>query len=105
MKLKIATATRASAALPDVPTVGEFVPGYGTSALLALFTTGGTPPDIVARLNSETLRVLKLADVRERIASWGDEPNPTTPEELGRTLRAEIQKWSDLIKTSGLRLQ
>jgi len=99
------TDTKRSGGLPDVPTVGEFVPGYATSALLTLFTTGGTPPDIVARLNSETLRVLRLPDVRERIASWGDEPYPTTPEELGRTLRAEIQKWSDLIKSSGLRLQ
>ena len=99
------TDTRRSAALPDVPTVSEFVPGYGTSALLALFTTGGTPPEIVARLNSEALRVLRLPDVRERIASWGDEPDPTTPEELGKMLRADIQKWSDLVKSAGLRLQ
>ena len=99
------TDARRSAALPDVPAVGEFVPGYATSALLALFTSGGTPPDIVARLNSETLRVLGLPDVRERIASWGDEPDPTTPDELGRMLRADMQKWSDLVKSAGLRLQ
>ncbi len=99
------TDAKRSSALPDVPAVAEFVPGYATSALLALFTTGGTPADIVARLNSETLRVLALPDVRERIASWGDEPDPTTPEELGRTLRADMQKWSDLVKHAGLRLQ
>jgi tripartite-type tricarboxylate transporter receptor subunit TctC len=96
------TDAKRSAALPDVPTVGEFVPGYATSALLALFTTGGTPPEIVARLNSETLRVLRLPDVRGRIASWGDEPDPTTPEELGRALRADMQKWSDLVRSAGL---
>lgn len=99
------TDTKRTPALPDVPAVNEFVPGYGTSALLALFTTGGVPPDVLARLNGETLRVLKLADVRERIAGWGDEPNPTTPDELGKTLRADIQKWSDLVKNAGLRLQ
>lgn len=99
------TDTKRTPALPDVPAVNEYVPGYGTSALLALFTTGGVPPDILARLNGETLRVLKLADVRERIAGWGDEPNPTTPDELGKTLRADIQKWSDLVKSAGLRLQ
>jgi tripartite-type tricarboxylate transporter receptor subunit TctC len=99
------TDVKRTAALPDVPAVNEFVPGYGTSALLTLFTTGGTPPDIVARLNAEALRVLKLADVRERIAGWGDEPYPTTPEELGKVLRADIQKWSDLVKNAGLRLQ
>jgi tripartite-type tricarboxylate transporter receptor subunit TctC len=99
------TDAKRSAALPDVPTVGEFVPGYATSALLALFTTGGTPPEIVARLNSETLRILRLPDVRGRIASWGDEPDPTTPEELGRVLRADVQKWSELVRSAGLRLQ
>ncbi len=99
------TDVKRSTALPDVPAVNEFVPGYGTSALLTLFTSGGTPPDIVARLNAETLRALKLPDTRERIAGWGDEPNPTTPEELGKTLRADIQKWIDLVKNAGLRLQ
>lgn len=99
------TDAKRSSALPDVPTVAEFVPGYTTSALLALFTSGGTPPDIVARLNHETLRVLALQDVRERISSWGDEPDPTTPEELGRVLRADMHKWSDLVKNAGLRLQ
>jgi tripartite-type tricarboxylate transporter receptor subunit TctC len=96
------TDAKRSAALPDVPTVGEFVPGYATSALLGLFTTGGTPPEIVARLNSEALRVLRLPDVRARMASWGDEPDPTTPEELGRALRADMQKWSDLVRSAGL---
>jgi tripartite-type tricarboxylate transporter receptor subunit TctC len=99
------TDTKRSAALPDVPAVGEVVPGFGTSALLTLFTSGGTPPDIVARLNSETLRVLRLPEVRERMASWGDEPDPTTPEELGRVLRADIKKWNDLVKNAGLKLQ
>ncbi len=101
------TDVKRSSALPDVPAMTEFVPGYGagTSSLLALFTTGGTPPDIVARMNSETLRVLKLAETHERIVGWGDEPNPTTPEELGRIVRADIQKWSDVVKSAGLRLQ
>ncbi|MCC6474563.1 MAG: tripartite tricarboxylate transporter substrate binding protein [Burkholderiales bacterium] len=105
MRALAVTDTKRSTAMPDVPAVSEFVPGYATTALLAFVTTGGTPPDVVARLNSETHRVLGLADVRGRITGWGDEPDPTTPEELGRTLRAEMQKWGDVIKKAGLKLQ
>ena len=97
------TDTKRLPALPDVPTVGESVPGFGTAALLTLFTTGGTPPDIVARLNAETQRVLRQADVRERIFNGGGEVVAGTPEEFAATIRLEMAKWGKLIRDAGIR--
>lgn len=92
--------------MPDVPSVAEFVPGYSAGAgVLSLFAPAGTPSAIIARLNAEVGRALREPDVQKRIAAAGEEPDPTTPEELGARLRAEIQKWTDLVRVSGLRLQ
>ena len=92
--------------LPEIPTLGETVPGYSAGAGgLSMFAPGGTAPDIVNRLNAEVHRALKLPDVLERLARSGEESDPTTPAELGGLLRAEIEKWANLVKTSGLKLQ
>jgi len=92
--------------LPDIPTVGETVPGYsGGAGGLSIFAPGGTPVDIINRLNAEVVRILKLPDVLECLAKNGEDPDPTTPAELGGLLRAEIEKWTNLVKTTGLKLQ
>jgi tripartite-type tricarboxylate transporter receptor subunit TctC len=91
-------------ALPDVPTVAESgVPGYEVDAALALYAPGGTPNDLVARLNAEIVHVLKLPDVSGRIFAHGEEVDPTTPEEQVRVLRSEMEKFGGLIKALGLR--
>jgi tripartite-type tricarboxylate transporter receptor subunit TctC len=92
--------------LPDVPSVAELVPGYSAGAgTLSLFAPGGTPQAIVARISAEVGRALKLPDVIKRLADAGEDPSPSTPEELAAELRGEIDKWTSLVKTSGLRLQ
>ena len=92
--------------MPDVPSVAEFIPGYSAGVGgLSLFAPAGTPPAIIARLNAEVGRALSQPDVLKRIAAAGEEPDPTTPEQVAAKLRAEIQKWSDLVRASGLRLQ
>ena len=98
------TQTKRTPSMPDVPTVAESgVPGYVFDAGLALYAPGGTPGDIVSRLNAEIVRVLKLPDVRERILANGEEPDPSTPEEQGRVLRSEMERIGDLIKWAGIR--
>jgi tripartite-type tricarboxylate transporter receptor subunit TctC len=95
---------RRTPSLPDVPTIAESgVPGYAVDAGLALYAPGGTPGEIVSRMNAEIVRVLKLPDVRERILAGGEEPDPTTPEEQVRVLRSEMERFGELIKTLGLR--
>lgn len=99
------TATRRAPGFPEVPTVAQAgVPGYEAYGWLALFGPAGLPRDIVARLNSEIVRALRLPDVMERFFTGGETPDPTTPEELARFVRSEIEKWAAVIKTAGIRL-
>ena len=98
------TSKARSSALPQVPTVAEAgVPGYEVSAWFAIFAPAGTPPAIVTRLNSEVVRVMRLPDVRERLASQGADPLTSTPEETAAYVRTELAKWSRVVAASGMK--
>ncbi|MDP3082972.1 MAG: tripartite tricarboxylate transporter substrate binding protein [Rubrivivax sp.] len=94
------TATRSSAA-PDVPTVGETVPGFEATTWFAVFAPAGTPREVVARINAEMQRVFKLPDVTDKLKNLGLETWISTPEELARFQAAEIVKWAKVVKDSG----
>ncbi len=96
------TTTRRSPAAPEVPTMGEAgVPGFDISNWFAYFVPAGTPSDVVARLNAEINRGLKLQDVKEKLANVGAETVGTSADELARFVRAESDKFAKLIKVSG----
>ncbi len=99
------TSLRRSPAFPDLPAVAETLPGFEVVAWFALFAPAGTPPAIVARLNSETDRALKLADVREKIAQAGSDPIGGTPEDLAKFLAADIAKWARVTREAGIKPQ
>jgi tripartite-type tricarboxylate transporter receptor subunit TctC len=61
----------------------------------------GVPREIVGRLNAELVKILQLPDVRERIAAEGGEPAPMSPEQFGRFIASEIQRWGPLVRASG----
>ncbi len=93
-----------SPALPDTPTVAEAaLPGYEASTWYSILTPAGVPKDIIAKLNSEFLRVLRLPDTQERLYAAGIESIGTTPEELTAHLRNELPKWAKVVKASGAR--
>ena len=96
------TNNRRSVALPDLPTIAEAgLPGYQSISWLALFAPAGTPKDVVNRVSSETVRILKIADVKERLLGQGAEPIGSTPEELATTLAADMAKYAKVIRESG----
>jgi tripartite-type tricarboxylate transporter receptor subunit TctC len=98
------TTTRRSPAAPDVPTMAEAgVPGFDISNWFAYFVPSGTPGNVVARLNSEVNRGLKQPDVREKLANVGAEAVGTSPEELAKFVRAETEKFAQLVKLSGVK--
>jgi tripartite-type tricarboxylate transporter receptor subunit TctC len=91
--------------LPDVPTIDESgLKGYDTYAWSGLYAPAGTPHEVIARLNSEIVKILKIPGVREQLAGQGAEPVGDSPEEFARFTRSEISKWAKIIKTSGARI-
>ncbi len=90
--------------LPDMPTVREVgYPGLEGCNWLALFAPGATPRPIIDRLNAEVLKVLNMPDIREKLSSSGLEPSPTTPEELGAMVKADLAKWEPIVKKVGVK--
>ena len=86
-----------SAALPNVPTVADSVPGYEASSFLGLAGPAGLPGAVVERLNREVRRVLALPEVGQRFAEWGGAPSPSSPEEMQNRVTAEIEKWKKVV--------
>jgi tripartite-type tricarboxylate transporter receptor subunit TctC len=102
--LAVTTAAR-SQALPDVSTVGEFVPGYEASAVGGIGAPKGTPAEIVFRLNAEINAALADSAMNDRFADLGVTPVPGSPAEFGRLIAAETDKWAKVIKFSGIKPQ
>jgi tripartite-type tricarboxylate transporter receptor subunit TctC len=101
--LAVTTATRSSE-LPDVPTIGETVPGYEASAVFGMGAPKKTPPEIVARLNQEINAVLADPIVKQRLVELGGDPLIATPEEFGKLIAEETDKWGKVVNFAGLKI-
>jgi len=98
--LAVAGANR-SPAMPQIPTVSESgLPGYDVSSWFGLLAPAGTPPDVIGRLNSEIVKILKIAEVRERLVADGAEVVANTPNEFSAFIKAELAKWGKVIKSA-----
>lgn len=89
-------------AVPDLPTIGETVPGYEVTSWYGIFAPAGTPEEIIARLHGVIAAMVKYAQVHERLVALGMEPEGNAPQELGRQLRQEIAKWGRVIEAAGV---
>jgi tripartite-type tricarboxylate transporter receptor subunit TctC len=88
-------------ALPDVPTIGETVRGYGATPWYGLFVPAGTPKEIIARLHAETVKALDSKDVQDKLAAQGCEPYKRTPAEFAALIKEELPRWAKIVKDSG----
>jgi tripartite-type tricarboxylate transporter receptor subunit TctC len=89
--------------LPDVPTIAELgFPGYEISSWQGVFAPAGTPKDVVAKINGELVRMLKVPEVHRRISEEGADPVGSTPDAFANRVKNEITKWTKVIKTSGI---
>ena len=102
--LAVTSSTR-SAALPDVPTVGEFVPGYEATAWLGIGAPKDTPADIVNKLNNEINAGLADPRIKEQLADLGGEAMPMTPAEFGKLIADETEKWAKVIRAANIKLE
>ena len=103
--LAVTTATR-SAELPQVPTLAEAgVPGFEMSTWYGMFVTGGTPPEMTAKLQTELARILKMPDVQAKLKGLGGEPGNLTPEQFAQMNRQDYEKFGVLIKQANIKLE
>ena len=102
--LGVSSAHRAAAA-PGIPTIAEAgVPGYESVQWYGLFAPAGTPQDILAWLHRETIAILRAPNVKERLAADSLDVVANTPEEFAALIKADIAKWTKVVKAIGMQL-
>jgi tripartite-type tricarboxylate transporter receptor subunit TctC len=98
------TGTKRATVLSDVQTMREAgVAGYEASLWMAIMAPAATPAGIVSRLNGEVSAILAMPDIKDALAQQGLEPEPGPPEKVMERIRAETDKWRDLVRKTGIR--
>ena len=97
------TSAKRQPSMPDVPTVGETLPGYRAEAFQGMVVPAGVPQAIVNKLSAEVARTVRLLDVAQRFQLDGAEAVGSTPQEFATFLKAEMQKWSKVIRDAGIK--
>jgi tripartite-type tricarboxylate transporter receptor subunit TctC len=89
-------------AMPDIPTIGETVPGFEMSSWLGFFAPAGSPDPLIARLHDEIARILKIDTVKEKLASLGFAVTASTPAELAAAVKTGLDVRGRLMKSAGI---
>ena len=99
------TSAQREPSMPELPTVAETVPGYEATAWFGIGMPKGTPRDIIDKVNAEVNRALADPKMRERLAELGGKPIPGTPEDFGKVIAAETEKWAKVVIDSGAKVE
>src|SRR5436190_8473785 len=99
------TSAKRSFVFPEVPSIGETVPGFDVTLYYGVSAPRGVPPDIVATLNKAINQALADPKMKKRIAEFGGEPLVLTPEGFGKLVADETVKWEKVVKTVGLAIE
>ncbi len=98
-------ATKRLAQIPNVPTMAEAgLPDFEVSSWNGVLAPAKTPPEVIARLNQELVRILATQDVKDRFAAQAAEPVGSTPEQFRAYIRSEIDKWAQVVRASGAKI-
>jgi tripartite-type tricarboxylate transporter receptor subunit TctC len=100
----VTTATRLNV-LPDIPPIGDFVPGYEASSWDGVGAPAATPPEIIGILNREVNAALVDPAFKARLADLGVEPFATSPAEFGKFIVDFTEKWSKVIRAAGIKAE
>jgi tripartite-type tricarboxylate transporter receptor subunit TctC len=100
------TSERRSGVAPEIPTLIESgLPGFDVQGWFGWLAPTKTPPAIVARLNAEIVKIMQSPEVREKLVAQGSDPAAGTPEEFGRFLRSEHERWAKVIKAANIKME
>jgi tripartite-type tricarboxylate transporter receptor subunit TctC len=102
--LGVSTAKR-SPLLPDVPAIGEALPGYDMAVWWALLGPGGMPADVVAKLSRDCNAALQSDAIKDRLTKLGATPEGGSPQQLDQLIHAEYEKWGPIIKALGIKVE
>jgi tripartite-type tricarboxylate transporter receptor subunit TctC len=94
-----------SEVLPDLPTVGEFVPGYEITAWFGVGAPQGTPAEVMDKINTEITTGLADPKMKARLADFADVPMPMTPTEFGKLIADETEKWRNVIRVLNIKAE
>ena len=92
------TGAQRNPAAPEVPAIAETLPGFEVTNWIGIFAPAGTSPEIVAKLNAEIMRIMKLPEVQARLVTEGAKSRVNTPAEFGAFQKSEMAKWGKLIR-------
>ena len=99
------TTEQRSRTMPELPAIAELVPGFSVPGWSGVWAPGGTPREIVTRLNQSLGRILELPDVIERLRAIGAEPTHSTPEGFAQLVARNVAMWTKVVKTAHIKLQ
>jgi tripartite-type tricarboxylate transporter receptor subunit TctC len=99
------TTARRSDVLPDLPTVGDFLPGYEASAFVGFGAPKNTPAEIIDRLSKEINAALADPKINKRLADLGGTTLPGSPSDFGKLIAEETEKWGKVVKFTGAKAE
>jgi tripartite-type tricarboxylate transporter receptor subunit TctC len=102
-RLRALATTGVKRSIPEIPTIGEFVPNYEVTQWYGILVPTGTPREIVERLNREVIRCVANAKVGQVLASLGTQPATNSPDEFRAFIKAEAEKWGKVIKAANIK--
>ncbi|MGQ0524599.1 MAG: Bug family tripartite tricarboxylate transporter substrate binding protein [Betaproteobacteria bacterium] len=98
-------ASKRSPAVPDLPTIGESLKGFEADNWFGVMAPAGTPADIIARINTEVVRILTNRDIQKMMLARGAVLHPSTPAEFAAVLKSDIAKWGKVARAAGVRIE
>jgi tripartite-type tricarboxylate transporter receptor subunit TctC len=102
--LGVTTAKRSPVA-PEIPAIAEALPGYDTSTWYGILAPAGTPPEVVRKIHGELVRITQSPEMKERLLAQGLQPVANTPEQFAGILKADVQRWTKLVKDAGITVE
>lgn len=91
--------------MPDIPTVGELIPGFVAGGYQGMFAPAATPPQVVIKINADLVQVLAMPDVRSRLVELGAEPIAGSPDAMRTFLREDRERWAAIVKQYSIKVE